>query len=471
MAESDQARDESFMPPSYSPEGYGAHSNQTQPNALPPSYTPSGTSRTMRQAPQGVPVTRVHGEHPLYDREPRVAAWSTRTVQRNSRNSQYSDSRPRYEQDHRYHGNQSYGNQPYGTQPYRDYRTDRRYQNYPSYPDYPDPRYQGHYRSNRYDGYPPRRPRRHRHRFLKTIGIILLTLLLALLGLGIWANGQLTRFTALTEKPNGSSETWLILGSDARDGTVGGTAQQVPGERTDTTMLLVKPKSGSSALISIPRDTLVNENGRRMKLNAVAELQGWPQLSAAVEDISGLKVNHVVKIGFSGVTDVVDALGGVQLCYDHNVNDSRSGMVWSAGCHVANGQQALAFSRMRYSDPEGDFGRTKRQRQVVQAVISKTLTPSTLLNPVKLSHLVSSGLHAISVDNSTNILSLARMAVVFREATGSSGITGLPYITSMGYSVPSVGSCVLINHDRTLELFTAIANGTQSPGVVGGLGR
>ncbi len=467
MAESDRAeRKSGFMPPSYSPEGYETPRNRAESRSLPPSYTPSSTPRYSRQAPHGVPLTRVHGEHPLYDREPRVAAWSTRTVHHrpsyrttgnNYGDDGYVDNNDDYDgydyDGYGYDGNRGYGR----NRPYRRYRDD----------------YRDGYRRGNYPAYPERnwKPRHHRHRFLKTIGIIIVLLLAALLALGVWANSQLNRFTALTEKSNDSAETWLILGSDARDGTVGGTAEQVPGERTDTSMLLVKPRTGSSALISIPRDTLVSISGRRMKLNAVAELTSWPQLSGAVEDISGLKVNHVVKIGFSGVTDVVDALGGVQLCYNRTVNDVRSGMQWTAGCHMANGQQALAFSRMRYSDPEGDFGRTKRQRQVVQAVMAKALTPSTLLNPLTVSRLVSSGLHAITVDNSTNILSLARMAFVFREATGPSGITGLPPIESMGYYVPSVGSCVLLNHERTLELFSAIGNGTQSPGVVGGLGK
>lgn len=97
----------------------------------------------------------------------------------------------------------------------------------------------------------------------------------------------------LTTKANGSATSWLILGSDERDGTTGGSADDTPGFRTDTILMLIKPKSGPSALISIPRDSLVQVNGEYMKINAAAELGGNKALVEAVESISGQKVNHI----------------------------------------------------------------------------------------------------------------------------------------------------------------------------------
>lgn len=95
----------------------------------------------------------------------------------------------------------------------------------------------------------------------------------------------------------------------------------------------------------------------------MAQLYSRKQLVNEVEDITGQKINHVAMVRFGGLVKVVDALGGVDLCYDQNVNDPYSGMNWTAGCHTVDGNTALAFSRMRYADVQGDFGRAARQRQ------------------------------------------------------------------------------------------------------------
>lgn len=494
-------REDDYLPPSYAPSHPARRGRASDAFSLPPSFAPSQASGSKPLMGQGESRLRVHGEHPSSGRRPRVSAWSTHVPGNGSGSADRRYTSSRHAGDDRYPDTPySYGSYPQDGYPdsgypgsaYSDdgtrgygygtgYGDGSGYQNAgpsrsgghrSSYPDtggggYPPNRHTGPWRG---DARPPRmaRPKR-RHRFLRFLATLLVILIVLLAALLLWANSLPSRFTALTEKSNDSSETWLILGSDARDGTVGGTAKEVPGERTDTSMLLVKPHSGPSALISIPRDTLVTAGGRRMKLNSVAELEGWPQLTQSVETISGMKVDHVVKIGFSGVTGIVDALGGVDLCYDRTVNDARSGMNWTAGCHTVNGEQALAFSRMRYSDPEGDFGRAKRQRQVIQAAARKILTPQVLLNPATVIRLTRAGMTSLTVDNSTNTLALVRMALAFRSATGPGGITGLPYITNMGYSVPGVGSCVLLNTDRTLSLFDAIAAGTQQPGTVGGV--
>ena len=92
----------------------------------------------------------------------------------------------------------------------------------------------------------------------------------------------------LTGKADTAGESWLILGSDEREGTIG-DAGDVTGFRTDTILVLTKPKSGSSSLISIPRDSLVEIDQNYMKINAVAQLYSGKQLVNEVEDITGRK--------------------------------------------------------------------------------------------------------------------------------------------------------------------------------------
>lgn len=120
--------------------------------------------------------------------------------------------------------------------------------------------------------------------------------------------------------------------------------------------MLTKPNSGTRSLISIPRDSLVQVNGTYMKINAVAQLSGEKALVQQVETITGQKIDHVAQIKFNGLKDVVDALGGVDLCYDQTVNDALSNLNWTAGCHTADGRPPWR-SRACATPTRSDFGR------------------------------------------------------------------------------------------------------------------
>ena len=303
----------------------------------------------------------------------------------------------------------------------------------------------------------------------RTLLFLIIAFLLFAIFLVFTINKNLHHEKMLTGRSDDNATTWLLLGSDARDGTAGGTADDIPGYRTDTILMLTKPQSGKSSLISIPRDSLVTVNGTYMKINAVAMTAGWSALTGAVETITGLKVDHVVLMGFAGVENIVNALGTVDLCYDYDVDDPDSQMHWKAGCHASNGAEALAFSRMRYADPKGDFGRNDRQRQVISAISKKTASPSVFLNPFKLKKVSDAGLNALTVDENANVWSLYQMMKTFRSATGDGGITGSVYYTNPGYSVASLGSCVLLNDQKNLDLFKQLADGTYSSNTAGGL--
>ena len=314
----------------------------------------------------------------------------------------------------------------------------------------------------------------HKHPVRRFIGILLLVILLALVVLAgggwFWINARLNREQMLTDAPGSGATTWLLLGSDQRDGSPGaGQDTSITGFRTDTILVLTKPRHGAASLISVPRDSLVKQDGRYMKINAVAYTSGYRSLTSQIEDITGHKVDHVALIRFGGLSKVVDAMGGVNLCYDADVNDARSGMVWSKGCHQADGGMTLAFTRMRYSDPKGDFGRAERQRQAISAITSKALQPSVLLNPVTAGKVLSAGLDSLVVDERANAIDLVRMVLAFRSASGPKGVTGSLYWTNPNY-FPNrrVGSTVLLDQARNTELFDQLVQGSHDPGTVGG---
>jgi len=302
--------------------------------------------------------------------------------------------------------------------------------------------------------------------------VLLLVLLLAWpIGLIVWANGKIQHVDALSGADNTPGTTYLLAGSDAR-GTGSVADDGTEGARTDTIMVLHKPRSGPASLISIPRDTYTEIPGHDPnKINAAYSYGGAPLLVQTVEGLTGLTVDHYAEVGFGSVEEIVDAVGGVELCYDDDVDDPKSGLTWESGCHLADGKTALAFSRMRYSDPKGDIGRAERQQQVIAAVAAKVVKPSVLLNPVNQVQLVNAGTDALTVDEKSGIVDLGRLGLAFKAATGPEGVTGTPPIADPGYDPGTgVGSTVLLDEDKVDQFWADVRDGDLEPGsTVGGL--
>lgn len=311
---------------------------------------------------------------------------------------------------------------------------------------------------------------RKKHRLLKYLSLLLVTILILVGALGVlswnWVDSQIKRDNWLTDTPDTQETTWLILGSDQREGE---EAKEITGFRTDTILVLTKPVSGHSSLISIPRDSLVSVNGQQMKINTVAQDLGNRALTKTVEKITGHKIDHVAEIKFAGLTNVVNSLGTIDLCYDRTVSDVYSGLNWTAGCHSVDGNVALAFSRMRYADPRSDFGRAARQRMVISAIMKKALSSSTLTNFSKVKGFAKASLDSAILDENSNPGTLLNMGLAFKEATGKDGVTGTVYWTNPDYWVYSVGSAVLLDDAKNIELFDQLSAGTHAPGNVGTL--
>ncbi|MDO5034513.1 MAG: LCP family protein [Actinomycetaceae bacterium] len=272
-----------------------------------------------------------------------------------------------------------------------------------------------------------------------------------------WASGKIEHVDALSGRPDTPGTTYLLAGSDSRAGT--DIYDDTEGHRSDTIMMLHHAPNGSAYLISLPRDSWVYipEYGEG-KINASYAYGGAPLLTQTVEELSGLTIDHYVEVGMSGVVDVVDAVGGVELCLDYDVNDERSELVWDAGCHVADGTTALAFARMRYADPNGDIGRAERQRQVISAITKTVAKPGNALNPVKQMKISAAGAESVTADHDTSATDLAWLAWYFRKAT-SAGNTGTPPIASLNLETYQ-GSAVLLDEDLTPVFFQKLASGT-----------
>jgi len=315
----------------------------------------------------------------------------------------------------------------------------------------------------------PRRKRRKGRIIALVLVLVLVALLAWPIGLLLWARGQINHIEALSGAPSTPGTTWLLAGNDERGS--GGVEDATTGSRTDTILLLHQPVSGPTALISIPRDTAVTIPGRGLnRINAAYAFGGAPLLVQTVEQLTGLTIDHYIEIGFGGLVDVVDAIGGVELCSDLNVNDVMSGMIWTPGCHEVNGVEALAFSRMRFSDPLGDIGRADRQRQLISAIMRDLASPSLLFQPGSQVALIRSGFDSLAVSYGTGIVDFGRLALAFRAATGEGGVTGTPPISSLNYRPGGTNmSLVQLNPNTVGQFWEDLREGNLEPGVVNAL--
>jgi polyisoprenyl-teichoic acid--peptidoglycan teichoic acid transferase len=168
----------------------------------------------------------------------------------------------------------------------------------------------------------------------------------------------------------------LMLGVDERSGDSG---------RSDTMIVLtVNPNQNSVKMLSIPRDTRTEivGHGTNDKINHAYAFGKEEMAMATVENLLDIPIDYVVKVNMEGFKDIVDAVGGVNV--NNSLTFTEEGYTFREGIISLNGEEALAYVRMRKQDPNGDFGRQQRQRQVIQGVVDKgaSFTSLTRFNDI-----------------------------------------------------------------------------------------
>lgn len=162
----------------------------------------------------------------------------------------------------------------------------------------------------------------------------------------------------------------LLMGVDARAGDRG---------RSDSLIVLtVNPTDKSMKMVSIPRDTRTEIVGKGFqdKINHAYAFGGPEMAIDTVENFLDIPIDYFVQVNMESFKDIVDAVGGVTV--NNTFAFSSGGYSFNEGQISLTGAEALAFSRMRYEDPRGDFGRQERQRQIIMAVIEKGASFSTI---------------------------------------------------------------------------------------------
>lgn len=273
---------------------------------------------------------------------------------------------------------------------------------------------------------------------------------------------SVTKVNALPPSSVSSSGTnYLLVGSDSREGLSAKEQKRLntgstEGQRTDTIMIMHLPLIGAPTLVSIPRDSWVGIPGYGQgKINSAFASGGPELLVTTVEQATGLHIDNYVEIGFAGVADTTDALGGVRLCPDRRYNDTLSGLKVKKGCQIMDGQDALAYVRMRYADPRGDLGRVERQQEFISAVAKRAMSPTTWLLPWRAFGAASAAGNSLTVDKSTGIVDDARLGIAMGMISmGMGQATTVPTLEGSYY----VGGQDAVKWDtpKALELFNSI---------------
>jgi LCP family protein required for cell wall assembly len=320
-------------------------------------------------------------------------------------------------------------------------------------------------------------PRRPRWSVRKKIGYTALGLVVVLLAVSVstyfWADSKVRREVDLSKvedrPPTGKGTNYLIVGSDSREGL---TAQDeknlhtgaASGQRTDSMMILHTGSNGTT-MMSLPRDSYVTipaftgqQSGKRYaasthKLNRAYSDGGPELLTRTIEYNTGIHIDHYAEIGFAGFVNLVNALGGANICLDKPLHDKASGADFPAGCQKMNGQQSLAYVRQRHQEADQDLGRMRNQQKFLSTLAHEAASPSTILNPFKLYPVIGSGLDTLIVDKNMSLLDLTHMFWAMKGVSGGDGNQLTVPIANANYMTANDGDAVKWDMGKAKTLF------------------
>lgn len=233
----------------------------------------------------------------------------------------------------------------------------------------------------------------------------------------------------------------LVMGSDTRAGEGNRIDNEVgQGQRSDTTILFHLSGDRTRAYgVSIPRDSLVTRpdcktasgeviaGAERSMWNEAYNVAGPACTIQQFEQTTGIRLDHYVVVDFAGFEDMVDAIGGVEVCIPYDVEDTDYGITLAAGTREVSGREALSYVRERHGIGDGsDLGRIKRQQAFVASMAHKVVSAGTLANPYRLFSFLDAATASLEVDKGMgDLMSIAQLGNEFRNI----GLDKIKFVT------------------------------------------
>ncbi|MER5433978.1 LCP family protein [Streptomyces sp. NPDC002588] len=334
-----------------------------------------------------------------------------------------------------------------------------------------------------------------RSRVVKAAGLALATTLVLGIGAGGWVYWHLNdniksvdidsalgdnrpAKAVTTPTPSGSASATplpteavniLVLGSDSRSGKenqeLGGGDSG--GARSDTAMVVhIDAGRTSATVVSIPRDTLVTRPSCPLTSGGTSAVAYGAMFNSAysvggpvcavktVESITDVRMDHYIEVDFSGFAKLVNALGGVTVTTDEDIDDDDSHLHLEAGTHHLDGKKALALARTRHGIGDGsDLGRIKLQQKLVKALLEQIAATDLLTSPAKLYKVADAITGSLTTDTGLN--SLSELMELGRSLEGL-GADKVRTVTMPVVTAPSDPNRVVADEPEASELWESL---------------
>lgn len=281
--------------------------------------------------------------------------------------------------------------------------------------------------------------------FLKIIGLVFLVMIFVMgaYGFRLYAQAQnslgktykaLDGKTVSTRISDKKPVSILLLGVDTTDNGVRDTETDYHGNSDTMIVVTVNPKTNKTTMMSVPRDSMAQiwksstKNTKKIqKINSAYNIGNEEAAVATTEKFLNIPIQYYVKVDFNSLKQIVNAVGGVDVKVPFSFSYGDTGEKeshFTKGKMHLNGKQALDYSRMRYEDPQGDYGRQLRQRQIITAIIKSAASAKTFTHYQKV-------LDSISSSMTTN-LSFNDMQSMFLNYRGASKDIGSDHVQGYG---------------------------------------
>ena len=239
----------------------------------------------------------------------------------------------------------------------------------------------------------------------------------------------------------------LVMGSDSRD-CEGCRVDGATGGGSDTTILVHLSADRESAYgISIPRDSLVDrpdcftEDGDTIPgeagamWNAAFSVGGQACTMRQLEQVTGIRVDNYVVVDFNNFKDMVNAVGGVEVCVPEDLHSDKGDIDIPKGVHTLRDQEALDYIRIRYGVGDGtDLGRIKRQQAFIAALAEQVIDSGKLGRIDQLVRFLNAATKSLTTDI-PNVMELAEIGLQLKDI-GASRIRFLTVPNQLSTSRP-----------------------------------